>query len=158
MPSMIPVRQDQLDREVNLLSGFGRRLHPIFRVWRKHEGIDFSCPTGTDIIAPGGGVVSSVNKNGRGYGQHLVIDHGYGYKTLYAHLSKINVREGQKIERGMLLGEVGATGYSTAPHLHYEVHKDGSPVNPIDYVMDGLTTGEYQTLVKQAAIEGKSMD
>ena len=158
IPSVIPVEKDLLQRNVNLLSGFGRRLHPIFKIWKKHEGLDLTCPKGTSIIAPGAGIVKSVNGHGRGYGNHIVIDHGYGYETLFAHLSAINVHEGQKVERGQVIGKVGETGYATAPHLHYEVHQNGSPVNPIDFVMDGLTTAEYQTLIKQAAIEGKSMD
>lgn len=158
MPTIIPVQKELLNRDVNLLSGYGKRLHPIFRIWRKHEGIDLTCPEGTDIIAPGNGRVTSVNGHGRGYGNHIVIDHGFGFQTLYAHLSKIIVHEGQKVERGMLIGKVGETGYATAPHLHYEVRKDGNPVNPINYVMDGLSSVEYKALVKQAAIEGKSLD
>lgn len=158
IPSIIPVQKNLLERNVNLLSGYGRRLHPIFKIWKKHEGIDLTCPKGTSIIAPGEGVVVSVNGHGRGYGNHVVVSHGYGYETLYAHMSKISVHEGQKVERGTVLGQVGETGFATAPHLHYEVHIDGQPVNPIDFIMDGLTTKEYQDMVKQAAIVGKSLD
>lgn len=158
IPSIIPVQKNLLERNVNLLSGFGRRMHPIFKIWKKHEGIDLTCPKGTAIISPGDGVVISVNGHGRGYGNHVVVSHGYGYETLFAHMSEISVHEGQKVERGTVLGLVGETGYATAPHLHYEVHIDGSPVNPIDYIMDGLSTKEYQEMVRKAAVEGKSLD
>lgn len=158
IPSIKPVKEEALNRKITLLSGFGKRLHPVFKIWRQHEGIDFSCPTGTRIVATGKGIVESVNGKGRGYGQHVVVNHGYGYKSLYAHMSTINVREGQPVERGSFLGKVGATGTATAPHLHYEIHKDGKPINPIDYVLDGLNPEEYQELIKLAAIEGKSLD
>ncbi|MCO6460115.1 MAG: M23 family metallopeptidase [Saprospiraceae bacterium] len=158
LPSIKPVKAEALNRDITLLSGFGRRLHPVFKIWRKHTGIDFSCPRGTQIVATGEGVVSKINGNGRGYGKHVLVDHGYGYTTLYAHMSEIDVREGQKVERGTPLGKVGATGTATAPHLHYEVRKNGEPINPIDFVLDGLSSAEYAQMLKQAAIEGKSMD
>ncbi|MCA0332771.1 MAG: peptidoglycan DD-metalloendopeptidase family protein [Bacteroidetes bacterium] len=158
LPSIKPVKAESLNRDVALLSGYGRRLHPVFRIWRKHTGIDFSCPKGTQIVATGQGVVSKINGNGRGYGKHVLIDHGYGYQTLYAHMSDIDVREGQKVERGTPIGKVGSTGTATAPHLHYEVRKNGEPINPIDFVLDGLSSTEYAQMLKQAAIEGKSMD
>lgn len=88
----------------------------------------------------------------------MLVDHGYGLQTLYAHMSEIDVHVGQKVERGSPLGKVGATGTATAPHLHYEVHKNGEPIDPIDFVLDGLNPAEYNALLKQAAIEGKSMD
>lgn len=158
LPSIKPVKEEALNRDITLLSGFGRRLHPIFKIWKRHTGIDFSCPKGTQIVAAGEGVVRQINSNGRGYGNHVLIDHGFGYQTLYAHMSVINVKEGQKVERGTPIGKVGSTGTATAPHLHYEVHKNGEPVNPIDYVLDGLSTEEYNQMLKQAAVEGKSMD
>ncbi|MFZ1229879.1 MAG: M23 family metallopeptidase [Saprospiraceae bacterium] len=141
-----------------MLSGFGRRLHPVFKIWKKHTGIDFSCPRGTQIVSSGKGVVLKINGNGRGFGKHVLVDHGYGLQTLYAHMSEIDVHVGQKVERGSPLGKVGATGTATAPHLHYEVHKNGEPIDPIDFVLDGLNPAEYNALLKQAAIEGKSMD
>lgn len=158
LPSIKPVKAEALNRDVTLLSGFGRRLHPVFKIWKKHTGIDFSCPRGTQIVASGQGVVCKINGNGRGYGKHVLIDHGYGYKTLYAHMSEIDVHVGQKVERGTPIGKVGSTGTATAPHLHYEVHKNGEPINPIDYVLDGLSSEEYAQMLRQASIEGKSMD
>lgn len=158
IPSIKPVKAEALNRDVTLLSGFGRRIHPVFKIWKKHTGIDFSCPRGTQIVASGKGVIEKINGNGRGYGKHVLINHGYGIQTLYAHMSEIDVRVGQKVERGTPIGKVGSTGTATAPHLHYEVHKQGTPINPIDYVLDGLNPTEYNLLLKQAAVEGKSMD
>ena len=158
IPSIKPVKAEALNRDVTLLSGFGRRLHPVFKIWKKHTGIDFSCPRGTQIVASGKGVVSKINGNGRGYGKHVLINHGYGIQTLYAHMSEIDVRVGQKVERGSPIGKVGSTGTATAPHLHYEVHKNGEAINPIDYVLDGLNPAEYAQMLKQASVEGKSMD
>lgn len=158
LPSIKPVKAEALNRDVTLLSGFGRRLHPVFKIWKKHTGIDFSCPRGTQIVSSGKGVVVKINGNGRGYGKHVLINHGYGIQTLYAHMSEIDVHVGQKVERGSPIGKVGSTGTATAPHLHYEVHKNGEPINPIDYVLDGLNPAEYSQMLKQAAVEGKSMD
>jgi len=158
VPSIKPVKEGALNRDITLLSGFGRRLHPVFKIWKKHTGIDFSCPRGTQIVSSGKGVVLKINGNGRGFGKHVLVDHGYGLQTLYAHMSEIDVHVGQKVERGSPLGKVGATGTATAPHLHYEVHKNGEPIDPIDFVLDGLNPAEYSALLKQAAVEGKSMD
>ncbi len=158
IPSIKPIKSEALNRDVTLLSGFGRRIHPVFKIWKKHTGIDFSCPRGTQIVSSGKGVIEKINGNGRGYGKHVLIDHGYGIQTLYAHMSEIDVHVGQKVERGTPIGKVGSTGTATAPHLHYEVHKKGTPINPIDYVLDGLNPTEYNLLLKQAAVEGKSMD
>lgn len=158
IPSIKPVKAEALNRDVTLLSGFGRRIHPVFKIWKKHTGIDFSCPRGTQIVSSGKGVIEKINGNGRGYGKHVLINHGYGIQTLYAHMSEIDVHVGQKVERGTPIGKVGSTGTATAPHLHYEVHKQGTPINPIDYVLDGLNPTEYNLLLKQAAVEGKSMD
>ncbi len=158
MPSIKPVREDKLKRSVELLSGFGLRLHPIHKVVKMHKGIDFTAPEGTDVIATGDGVVVRVKNRKYGYGKHIVIDHGYGYQTLYAHLSKVLVRKGQRVKRGQVIGKIGNTGTSTAPHLHYEVHYHGKAVNPIYYVMDGLTPEEYQELVDHASRFNQSFD
>ncbi|MCB0522354.1 MAG: M23 family metallopeptidase [Lewinellaceae bacterium] len=158
IPSIKPVRADKLNRGVELLSGFGYRLHPIHKIVKMHAGIDFSAPQGTPIQATGDGKVVEVDNNKSGYGLHVVIDHGYGYKTLYGHLSGVEVKVGQKIKKGHQIGEVGSTGTSTAPHCHYEVHYKGKPVNPIDYVLDGLTPKEYQELVRLSELDNQSFD
>lgn len=158
MPSIKPVRSDKLARNVRLLSGFGRRIHPVYKVPKMHYGIDFTAPTGTAIQATGDGVVVRVENKRTGYGKNVVIDHGYGYKTLYAHMSRVDVKKGQKVTRGQQIGKVGSTGTSTAPHCHYEVHFKGKKVNPIHYCMDGLSPGEYQELVAAAETSNQSFD
>ncbi len=158
MPSIKPVREDKLNRDVHVLSGFGYRIHPIFKVPRMHTGIDFSAPHGTSIQATGAGTVIEAENKGNGYGLCVTIDHGYGYQTLYAHMSKIEVKVGQKVLRGQTIGRVGDTGTSTAPHCHYEVIFKGTKVNPIHYVMDGLSPQEYQALVKAAETANQSFD
>lgn len=157
IPSIKPVSSDRLSRNVKLLSGFGMRIHPIFKVPKMHYGIDFTAPRGTPIQATGAG---RVVKAGRvsGYGNQVVIDHGFGYRTSYAHMKTITVREGQEVKRGQKLGEVGSTGTSTAPHCHYEVIFKGQKVNPIHYCMDGLSTEEYQELVRAAEMSNQSFD
>ncbi len=157
IPSIKPVRSDKLARGVNLLSGFGMRLHPIHHVMKMHKGIDFTAPRGTPIQATGDGVVIAAGR-GRGYGNRVKIDHGYGYVTQYAHMSRIDVKVGQKVKRGEQIGLVGSTGASTAPHCHYEVIKNGNAINPIQFVSDGLTPKEYQQLVNAAQADGQSMD
>lgn len=158
IPSIKPVREDKLKRDITLLSGFGMRIHPIHRVRKMHAGIDFTAPSGTPIYATGDGKVVRVRHDNRGYGLHVVIDHGYGYQTLYAHMSKVLVKQGMKINKGEEIGKVGSTGTSTAPHLHYEVHLKGRPVNPIDYCMDGLSPQEYMQLVDLASERNISFD
>jgi hypothetical protein len=158
IPSIKPVRSDKLNQRVELLSGFGYRLHPIHKIFKMHAGIDFSAPQGTDIQVTGDGVVAKVEHDRRGYGLHVVVDHGYGYQTLYGHMSSSNVRVGEKLKKGHLLGKVGSTGTSTAPHCHYEVHYKGKPVNPIDYVLDGLTPLQYQELVRLSELDNQSFD
>ena len=158
IPSMKPIRSDNLNRRVELLSGFGYRLHPIHKVRKMHAGIDFSARKGTPIQATGDGRVLKVLKKKSGYGLHVIIDHGYGYQTLYGHMSKVDVKVGERIKRGQVIGKVGSTGTSTAPHCHYEVHYKGKAVNPIDYVLDGLTPAEYQELVHLAELDNQSFD
>jgi len=158
IPSIKPVRSDRLPRSVRLLSGFGYRLHPIYKVRKLHTGIDFTAPKGTPIQATGNGTVKRVERRSTGYGQNVVIDHGFGYETLYAHMSRIDVKPGDKVKRGQQIGTVGSTGTSTAPHCHYEVKYNGHKVNPINYVLDGLSPKEYQELVKAAEKVNQSMD
>lgn len=157
IPSIKPVREDQLKRKIRYMSGFGWRIHPIHKVKKFHKGIDFTAPKGTPIQATGDGKVKKISKKKRGgYGYSVTIDHGYGYETLYAHMEKIMVKKGDKVTKGQQIGTVGNTGLSTAPHCHYEVIKNGKSVNPIDYVMDGLSPLEYQELVKNSKVENQS--
>ncbi|MDX1667498.1 MAG: M23 family metallopeptidase [Saprospiraceae bacterium] len=158
IPSIKPVRSDKLPRSVRLLSGFGRRIHPIYKMPRMHYGIDFTAPTNTPIQATGAGTVVRVERKRTGYGKSVIIDHGFGYQTLYAHMNRIDVKTGEKVKRGQQIGIVGSTGTSTAPHCHYEVHFKGQKVNPIHYVMDGLSPEEYQELVKISEMANQSFD
>lgn len=158
IPSIKPVREDKLKRSINLLSGFGWRIHPIHRVRKMHAGIDFTAPQGTPIYATGNGKVVRVRHDKRGYGLNIIIDHGYGYQTLYAHLSKTLIKQGQAVTKGQKIGLVGSTGTSTAPHLHYEVRMYGKPVDPIDYCLDGLSPLEYKELVDLASTHNISFD
>lgn len=158
IPSIKPVRSDKLARRMTLLSGFGMRIHPIHKVPKFHKGMDFTSPTGTPIYATGNGTVVEVDYKRTGYGYHVTIDHGYGYETLYAHMSKILVKKGDKVKKGQEIGQVGSTGSSTAPHLHYEVHKDGKAVDPIFFCQDDLTPKEYQQLVEMAGMPNQSFD
>jgi murein DD-endopeptidase MepM/ murein hydrolase activator NlpD len=123
-----------------------------------HTGMDFTSPVGTEIHATGNGVVNKVEYDGRGYGNNVIISHGFGYQTLYGHMSKILVRPGQKVSRGDLIGYVGNTGTSTGPHLHYEVLKGGKPVNPVNYYYNDLTPEEYQTMLEISSKAGQSFD
>ena len=158
IPAIKPIREDKLRRSIRSLSRFGYRIHPIFKKRKFHAGIDFTCATGTPIIATGDGVIQKVSKRRSGYGNSITIDHGFGYKSLYAHMSKIDVKRGQKVKRGQIIGYVGSTGTSTAPHLHYEVIHKNKKVNPIHYCMDGLSPKEYQELVEAASVANQSFD
>ncbi len=158
IPAIKPIREDKLKRSIRALSGFGMRLHPIFKRKRMHAGLDFTCPKGTPIQATGGGKVIKVLRKRTGYGTHVIIDHGYGYQSLYAHMASVSVKKGDKVKRGQQIGTVGNTGTSTAPHLHYEVRLNGEKVNPINYCMDGLSAEEYQELVNAAEKVNQSFD
>ncbi len=154
IPAIQPVSNKELRR---LASGFGMRVHPIYKVKMMHPGIDFSAPQGTPVYATGGGKVKQVKSSFTGYGKQVIIDHGYGYQTRYAHLQDFNIKAGQKVERGQCIGYVGNTGTSTAPHLHYEVFKDNERVNPIYYFYQDITAEEYEVLVQLASIENQSL-
>ena len=144
IPSIMPLKSEDLKR---ISSGFGIRMHPILKIRKMHEGQDFTAPTGTQIFATGSGTVSKVEKRRFGFGFHVIVDHGYGYKTIYAHMSRINIRKGQKVNRGDVLGLVGSTGSSTAPHLHYEVLKNGVKIDPVNYYYQDLSPDQFQQII-----------
>ncbi|MCP3928403.1 MAG: M23 family metallopeptidase [Bacteroidetes bacterium] len=158
IPSIKPVRSDKLKRNMNYLSGYGFRPHPIHKVRKMHWGIDFTSPTGTAIQSTGDGKIIRVETRKSGYGQNVMIDHGFGYKTLYAHMSRVDVHLGEKVKKGQKIGLVGSTGTSTAPHCHYEIIYKGKKINPIHYCMDGLSPDEYEELVKAASVVNQSFD
>lgn len=158
IPSIKPIREDFVKRKIKYLSGFGMRIHPIHKIPKMHYGLDFTANKGTIVRATGDGKIASIKKDRSGYGNHVIIDHGYGYETLYGHMDRMDVRVGQKVKKGEAIGIVGSTGTSTAPHLHYEVHYKGKPINPIHYCMDGLTPKEYEEMVKMASEANKSFD
>ena len=133
----------------NVTSGFGMRIHPILKTYRKHTGVDITAPRGTPIYATADGVVSR-QQLPHGYGTAILIDHGYSYQTLYGHLSKKVVKNGQKVKRGELIGYVGSTGQSLGPHLHYEVWKNGIPVNPVQFFTSDITPEEYNAILESS--------
>ncbi|MFP4046814.1 MAG: M23 family metallopeptidase [Bacteroidales bacterium] len=155
IPAIMPISNRDLTRTA---SGFGWRIHPIYKIKKFHQGMDFTAPTGTEIYATGDGVVEKVKNSLRGYGKHVVVNHDFGYKTLYAHLNDFNVRRGQRVKRGDVLGYVGNTGLSTAPHLHYEVQKDDSAVNPIHYYFNDLTPEQYEKMIVISSNSGQTFD
>lgn len=155
IPAIQPVANKNLRR---VASGFGYRIDPIYRTRKMHKGIDFSAPKGTDVYATGDGVVTKVKRMRWGYGTHIEINHGYGYTTLYGHLSATKVRVGEKVKRGQLIGLVGSTGKSTAPHLHYEVSKNGRQVNPIGYFYNDLTAEQYEEVLRLSSNPNQSFD
>lgn len=157
LPSVKPVREDKLQKSIGTLSGFGYRVHPVYKIRKFHAGLDFPARVGTAIQASGDGVVAEAGWHS-GYGNCVKIRHGYGYETLYGHMNKIVVHPGETVKKGQKIGEVGDTGLSTAPHLHYEVHYKGNPINPINFCMDDLTPKEYQMMVNQANSANQSLD
>lgn len=158
IPSIKPVRIDKVGRKLLQCSGFGYRIHPIFKTSKMHWGIDFNAPMNTPIQATGKGKVIVAGNRKDGYGNCVIIDHGFGFQTLYAHMSKISVTTGQEVIRGQQIGRIGSTGQSTGAHLHYEVKKDGVKVDPIQYCTDGLTPEEYQEFVEMSKQENQSFD
>jgi murein DD-endopeptidase MepM/ murein hydrolase activator NlpD len=155
IPAIQPVSNKDLKR---IASGFGYRIDPIYRTRKMHKGLDFSAPRGTKIYATGNGVIKKVKRSRWGYGTHVVIDHGYGYTTLYGHMSRASVKQGQRVKRGQQIGLVGSTGKSTGPHLHYEVAKNGVQVNPIGYFYNDLTTEQYEEIIKLSSNPNQSFD
>lgn len=155
VPAIQPIRNEDLNR---MAGGWGYRIHPIYKVRKFHYGMDFSAPEGTEVFATGDGVVVKVKRLYNGYGRHVVIRHGFGYETLYAHMSKSLVRPGDRVKRGQVIGLVGSTGTSTSSHLHYEVHKDGVKVNPAHYYFNDLTPEEYEAMLEASERETQSLD
>jgi len=155
IPAIQPVENKDLTR---MASGYGWRIHPILKTRRMHYGMDFTAKTGTPIYATADGVVKHAGWKANGYGNHVVIDHGYGYETLYAHMSKVAVKNRQKVKRGQIIGYVGNTGLSAGPHCHYEVQINGKKVNPINYYYNDLSAEQYANLRKLASVENQSLD
>jgi len=155
IPAIQPIENEDLTL---IASGFGHRIHPIYKIMKMHPGIDFSAPVGTPVYATGDGVVEAVIRSARGLGNRITIDHGGGYTTFYACMDELNVRRGQRVERGDLIGTVGDSGLSAAPHLHYEVRLDEEPVNPINYFFLELTPEEYDRLILISLMSGQSFD
>jgi len=155
IPAIQPIPNKTLKR---IASGFGYRVDPIYKTRKMHKGLDFSAPKGTKIYATGDGVIQMVKRDRWGYGTHIIIDHGYGYTTLYGHMSKASVKKGENVKRGQVIGLVGSTGKSTGPHLHYEVAKNGVQVNPVGYFYNDLTSDQYEEIVKLSSNPNQSFD
>jgi murein DD-endopeptidase MepM/ murein hydrolase activator NlpD len=155
IPAIQPVSNRDLTR---VASGFGNRIDPVYKVQKFHAGLDFTAPMGTPIYATADGVVRLATYNPGGYGNHVIINHGYGYETLYGHMVRIKARQGQSVKRGEVIGYVGSTGKSTGPHCHYEVHRSGKPINPVYYFYNDLTPAQYDRLLKMAASSNQSLD
>ncbi|MCW0481204.1 M23 family metallopeptidase [Gaoshiqia sediminis] len=155
IPAIMPVSNKDLKRTA---SGWGFRIHPIYKIRRFHYGMDFTAPIGTEIYATGDGIVKDVQTSRTGYGRWVVIDHGFGYETLYGHMNEFNVKVGQAVKRGSVIGYVGNAGTSSGPHLHYEVHKNGKAVNPQYYYFKDLSPQEYDTMIALSSNMGQSYD
>jgi murein DD-endopeptidase MepM/ murein hydrolase activator NlpD len=155
IPAILPISNKDLTRTA---SGYGLRIHPIYKIIKFHAGMDFTAPSGTDVYVTGDGTVASVISAKRGLGNHIIINHGYGYTSIYAHLSQFNVRAGQKVRRGDIIGFVGSTGLSVAPHLHYELKLNGANVDPVNYYFNDLTPEEYERMIEIASKTGQSFD
>ncbi len=154
-PAIQPVSNKDLTR---VASGFGYRIDPIYKTVKLHAGLDFAAPQGTPIYATANGTVTVAGNTGNGYGNHVVINHGYGYETLYGHMVKVKARVGQQIKRGEVIGYVGSTGKSTGPHCHYEVHKNGQKIDPVYFFYNDLSPEQYDLLLKRAAAANQSFD
>lgn len=154
-PAIQPVKNQDLNR---VASGFGYRIDPIYKTVKMHAGLDFSAPQGTPIYATANGVVKEAGFSGSGYGNHVVINHGYGYETLYAHMVRVKARRGQRVKRGEVIGYIGSTGKSTGPHLHYEVHKNGRKLDPVYFFYNDLTPEQFNEMLKRAQASNQSFD
>ena len=154
-PAIQPVSNKDLNR---IASGFGYRIDPVYKTTKFHAGLDFSAPQGTPIYATADGTVSTAGNSGNGYGNHVIINHGYGYETLYGHMVRVKTRNGQTVKRGEVIGWVGSTGKSTGPHCHYEVHKNGEKINPIYFFFNDLSPEQFDMLLKKAAASNQSLD
>lgn len=156
IPAIQPVSNRDLNR---IASGYGMRIDPVYGTPKMHKGLDFTAPQGTPVYATGNGVVKLAGFSDGGYGNHVIINHGYGYETLYGHMVRIKVNHGQRVKRGELIGWVGSTGKSTGPHCHYEVHVNGNEVDPVYFFYNDLTPEQFDRLLKKAAYgSAKSLD
>lgn len=155
IPSIMPVKVTDLKQ---MASGYGYRMDPVYKTTKFHTGMDFSADQGKQVFVTGDGTVEYADADYSGYGIHVIVDHGFGYKTIYAHLSEKYVKVGQKLKRGELIGLVGSTGKSTGPHLHYEVRKNGEPLNPINFYFNDITPEEYQQILQISSQPGQSFD
>jgi murein DD-endopeptidase MepM/ murein hydrolase activator NlpD len=155
IPAIIPISAKDLTR---IASGFGLRIHPVYKISKFHAGMDFTAPLGTDVYASGDGTIESVSKSKRGMGNYIIVNHGFGYSSTYAHLESFNVKAGQKVHRGDVIGYVGNTGMSVAPHLHYEIKLNGVNVDPVNYFFNDLSPAEYETMIEIASKTGQSFD
>jgi murein DD-endopeptidase MepM/ murein hydrolase activator NlpD len=154
-PAIQPVSNKDLNR---IASGFGYRIDPIYKTVKMHAGLDFTAAQGTPIYATANGVIKTAGNTGNGYGNHVVINHGYGYETLYGHMVRVKARVGQRVERGDLIGYVGSTGKSTGPHCHYEVHKNGQKLDPVYFFYNDLSPQQFDELLKRASASNQSFD
>jgi murein DD-endopeptidase MepM/ murein hydrolase activator NlpD len=155
IPSILPIKN--FDLKNKKISGFGYRKHPIFKVIKMHTGIDFPTNVGVPIYSTGNGKVIKIEHKINGYGKNVTVDHGYGYKTLYAHMSKMVVKLNQRIKRGEVLGFVGNTGDSTGPHLHYEVIYNGKKINPLPFCLNIKNYSEYKEFVILNSLQNQAM-
>ena len=155
IPAIQPISNKQLSR---IASGFGFRIDPIYKTPKSHMGLDFAAPTGTPIYATSDGIIKFSGFSTNGYGNHVIISHGFGYETLYGHMVRVSATQGQQVKRGQVIGYVGSTGKSTGPHLHYEVHKSGVQVDPINFFYNDLTPAQFDRLLKMAAANNQSLD
>ena len=156
IPAIQPVSNRDLDR---IASGFGMRIDPVYGTVKMHKGLDFTAPQGTPIYATGNGTIEVAGQTGDGFGNHVVIDHGYGYETLYGHMYKVKVKVGEKVKRGEVIGWVGSSGKSTGPHCHYEVHINGQEVDPVYFFYNDLTPEQFDRILKIASTgSAKSLD
>ena len=154
-PAIQPVSNKDLNR---VASGYGYRIDPVYKTTKFHAGLDFSAPQGTPIYATADGKVTTAGNMGNGYGNHVIINHGYGYETLFGHMVRVKARNGQMVKRGEVIGWVGSTGKSTGPHCHYEVHKNGEKINPIYFFFNDLSPEQFDMLLKKAAASNQSLD
>ncbi|MDZ4810480.1 MAG: M23 family metallopeptidase [Bacteroidota bacterium] len=154
-PAIQPVSNKDLSR---IASGFGSRIDPVYKTVKFHYGLDFAAPQGTPIYATADGTITTAGSTGNGYGNHVIINHGYGYETLYGHMVRVKVRNGEAIKRGEVIGWVGSTGKSTGPHCHYEVHKYSNKIDPIYFFYNDLSPAQFDQLLKKAAASNQSLD
>jgi murein DD-endopeptidase MepM/ murein hydrolase activator NlpD len=155
IPAIMPISNKDLTRTA---SGFGLRIHPFYKIVKFHAGMDFTAPLGTEVYVTGNGTVEAVMPSLRGLGNHIIINHGFGITSIYAHLDRFNVRKGQKVHRGDVIGFVGSTGMSLAPHLHYEIKVNNVNVDPVNYYFNDLTAAEYEQMIEIASKTGQSFD